>query len=611
MCVRARGSFRLVSFSFNGASNRVSRHHGLTPRAVPVCVPLSHAKTFRHWLRKFPSLINCCYVDWFDPWPAEALRSVASRLLLHNTGMDDSAGETKGVDGEETAKSPRAVRAADLDKDALTAIVEVCVAMQTRAVSMCVEYRAQLDRHFHVTPTTYLQLVNTFKRLFALKREEVSTHQRRYRNGVAQILSTEQKVATMRQELISLQPILEQSRKDTAQLMADIEVQQQQADATREVVQAEEEECTRQAQAAQQIRDECESDLSQALPALKAATQALKTLTKSDIVVVKSMRKPPPGVKLVLETVCIVLKVKPVKNPKTGKKDFWLAAQKSLLNDTRFVKRLRTYNKDKLSAKIAAKLEPYLENPEFQPEKIAFASTAAEGMCKWVRAMVSYHHVSRDVEPKRQALAAADATLAEAQVWMLCCLASRCLPCVASPRSTLACLHMRVCCERGCACGLWMRDGVWLLQEALRVKKAHLRDVVELLDDLKHRLADAEQRKEELTLEVARCSERLDRAQQLIQGLATEKRRWAATTQTLKDKSDTLVGDVLLSSGIIAYLGAFTLAFRRAAIRSWMRKIQVRLRVCGGLRVCPLERQSQSPSCCVFAAFAPTHVGVI
>ena len=82
-----------------------------------------------------------------------------------------------------------------------------------------------------------------------------------------------------------------------------------------------------------------------------------------------------------------------------------------------------------------------------------------------------------------------------------------------------------------------------------------------------------------------RCKERLDRAQQLTQGLASEKRRWAATTRTLKEKSATLVGDVLLSSGIVAYLGAFTLAFRRVAIASWMRKIHVRV-LCVCEQVC-------------------------
>lgn len=36
---------------------------------------------FRARLRQFPSLVNCCTIDWFNEWPAEALESVASSFL--------------------------------------------------------------------------------------------------------------------------------------------------------------------------------------------------------------------------------------------------------------------------------------------------------------------------------------------------------------------------------------------------------------------------------------------------------------------------------------------------------------------------------------------------
>jgi dynein heavy chain len=31
----------------------------------------------RNRCRMFPSLVNCCAIDWFDRWPEEALYSVA------------------------------------------------------------------------------------------------------------------------------------------------------------------------------------------------------------------------------------------------------------------------------------------------------------------------------------------------------------------------------------------------------------------------------------------------------------------------------------------------------------------------------------------------------
>jgi hypothetical protein len=36
---------------------------------------------FRTRLRMFPSLVNCCTIDWFSEWPEEALRSVATNFV--------------------------------------------------------------------------------------------------------------------------------------------------------------------------------------------------------------------------------------------------------------------------------------------------------------------------------------------------------------------------------------------------------------------------------------------------------------------------------------------------------------------------------------------------
>lgn len=61
-------------------------------------------------------------------------------------------------------------------------------------------------------------------------------------------------------------------------------------------------------------------------------TQALDTLTKSDITEVKAMKNPPNAVKLVMEAVCQMLSIKPNKvndpaNPSRKINDYWGPSQ--------------------------------------------------------------------------------------------------------------------------------------------------------------------------------------------------------------------------------------------------------------------------------------------
>ena len=65
------------------------------------------------------------------------------------------------------------------------------------------------------------------------------------------------------------------------------------------------------------------------------------------------------------------------------------------------------------------------------------------------------------------------------------------------------------------------------------------------------------------------CVKKLIRAKQLIDGLGGEQSRW---TQNVKDLSldyENVTGNVLMAAGLIAYLGAFTAAFRDGIITSW------------------------------------------
>lgn len=72
-------------------------------------------------------------------------------------------------------------------------------------------------------------------------------------------------------------------------------------------------------------------------------------------------------------------------------------------------------------------------------------------------------------------------------------------------------------------------------------------------------------KKKELEHNILICEQKLDRAEKLIGGLGGEKDRWTEAARVLGDRYDRITGDVLLSSGVVAYLGPFTVDFRNVS----------------------------------------------
>ncbi|XP_041928965.1 dynein heavy chain 7, axonemal isoform X2 [Alosa sapidissima] len=453
---------------------------------------------FRSRLRRFPALINCCTIDWFQSWPEDALQAVASRFL-EDVEMED---------------------------EARLGCINMCKSFHTSTINLSARFLAELQRHNYVTPTSYLELISTFKTLLQKKRAEVMTLKRRYEVGLDKLQSAASQVATMQVELEALQPQLKVASKEVDQMMVIIEHESVEVAKTEKVVRVDEAVANDQAMAAKAIKDECDADLAVAMPVLESALAALNTLTQADITMVKAMKSPPAGVKLVMEAICILKGIKPDRIPDpsgSGKKveDYWGPAKK-LLGDMKFLQSLHEYNKDAIPpSQIAIIRNKYITNPDFVPEKIRVASTAAEGLCKWVCAMDSYDKVAKVVAPKKEKLAQAEGELKVAM-------------------------------------------------ESLQKKQAALKEVQDKLANLQETLEANKTKKADLENQVELCSRKLERAEQLIGGLGGEKTRWSEMALHLGELYTNLTGDILISAAIVAYLGAFTSSYRQAATTEWM-----------------------------------------
>lgn len=94
--------------------------------------------------------------------------------------------------------------------------------------------------------------------------------------------------------------------------------------------------------------------------------------------------------------------------------DYWKPSMK-VLSDVKFLDSLINFDKDNVPQRIMDRIRKnYLSNPSFVPEKIKSASTACEGLSKWVHAISKYDEVVKVIGPKREALAQAEADENEA-----------------------------------------------------------------------------------------------------------------------------------------------------------------------------------------------------
>ena len=76
--------------------------------------------------------------------------------------------------------------------------------------------------------------------------------------------------------------------------------------------------------------------------------------------------------------------------------------------------------------------------------------------------------------------------------------------------------------------------------------------------------------------QVEDCKAKLIRAESLIGGLGGEKSRWKGESERLGVVYTNLTGDVLISSGMISYLGAFTSTFRGELASLWVENCEER-----------------------------------
>ena len=394
----------------NGVTNRV-KAAGIVPekkacweffigeirKNLHVCLAFSPVgDDFRLRALKFPAIVNCTVIDWFQPWPENALFDVGRKFLSD----------------------------LELDGDGNRAAIEKFLPFSFLAVNkMTQEFRRVERRHVYTTPKSFLELLKLYGVLLEKKREEANSGIDRLDSGLQKLKETSESVSKLEEDL---KVMLEDAaiKKETAEAKAEVVGKEKAVvDVETAAAQVESQEVAKIAEEVGIKQRDTEADLAKAEPAVEAAMGALNTLDQKELGSCKGMVNPPPGVDDIFSaTMCLLANVMPtVTVDKKGrvKERNWAKAKKELMGNIKeymeYLKEIKVKIDDGSINPINFKeVRPYLELAHFNVDTIKSKNSAAAGLCSFVLNIVIYYDIVTTVEPKRIALAEANEQLSAA-----------------------------------------------------------------------------------------------------------------------------------------------------------------------------------------------------
>jgi len=353
---------------------------------------------FRNRAKKFPALINNTVIDWFHPWPQEALLSVADKFL------------------EET----------EMPSDEVRKAIVKFMPFSFTIVNRYSDKIKEVERRFvYTTPKSFLELVKLFKNMLGKKMSYLEDERSKFEIGVGKLKDTEEAVAGIEQELKVKSVEVEQLKKEASEQATIV-------GAEKEIVDAKAAEAKIQADSANKIADEVgkllasvQADLDAAEPLVEQAKKALAGLVKKDFDTLKALNNPPADVRICFFAVMnLYVGIPdagydiPQKNGKLQVKqeDSWKVSKNMMKDPLKFMDNLNDYKRiiDEMRVPPSnfAAIQDIINDPSFTPENLKTKAEAAAGVCNWIKNINLYFDVVVNTEPKRQAVEKAKVDLA-------------------------------------------------------------------------------------------------------------------------------------------------------------------------------------------------------
>lgn len=472
-----------------------------------LCMSPVSAK-FPERARRFPGIVGGCTIDWYLPWPKEALVAVSEGFI-----SSISINATREVRDE----------------------LVVHMGMVHKIVTdSCSEYFQKTRRYVYQTPKSFMSFLHDYIGLYIKKSGDIATKASRVEIGLEKLASGAKDVEKMKIMLAEEEVKLHLADEATNIMLKRLEKSSMEAKKEADAVAKIKEACEADAERISGEKADAEEDLAKAQPFVDEAERAVGSIRPNDLNELKKLGKPSDIIKLIFDCVSLLKMEKLTrvdhqevtlgvgKDKKTFMflKDSYPIVKAGMLIDARFLQNIFSfskYEKDFINDETVELMAPYLALEGFTPAVAKNASKAAEGLCTWCRAMSDYHEASKIVKPKLEALRLAEVRLKDAE-------------------------------------------------RELSKAESRLKDCQEVLLGLQREFDGQIAQKRAIEENALSTRKRMEQATALINGLAGERVRWKDDKDEFTNIKMRLAGDVALACAFVAYCGPFNQDFREYLI---------------------------------------------